>query len=147
MAFLGVFTGSDVTFRIGTRGRSSAEADMKEIEELESVAVSIDGSMEEWTSVTAEGWGNALMTGRKLTMDLKAKRSIGDAGNDYVAETAWVNPLDTLSKADIEFPNGAKLEFNCVVNVSNPGTGESTAVAALEFSVQSAGKPDYTPSV
>lgn len=147
MAFTGVYPASEVKFEIGTKGRASAAADMKQIEELESISVSIDGNMQEWTSVTAEGWGNTAMTGKKFSMDLKGKRSVGDAGNDYVARTAWAKGLDCSSKAAITFPDGAKLEFNCVINVSNPGTGESTDIAALEFSVQSAGKPIYTPSV
>ena len=44
----------------------------------------------------------------------------------------------------MEFPSGAKLEFDCVLSVTNPGGGDSTNVAGLEFEVQSDGKPTFT---
>ena len=50
------------------------------------------------------------------------------------------------SKLEIEFPEGAKLEFNCVINVTNVGGGDSTNVAPLEFEAKAHGKPTFTPS-
>lgn len=38
-------------------------------------------------------------------------------------------------------------QFGCVINVTNPGGGDSTNVAPLEFNVQGDGKPEYTPAV
>jgi len=144
--FKGVFPVYGLIFKIGTKGRTSTDTDMKEVEELESCGLSIDGTIDEWTNMASQGWGSALMTGKKFSMDLKGKRSIGDAGNDYIADTAWKDGLDCSSMAEITFPDGAKLEFDCVINVTNPGTGESTNVAGLEFTLQSDGKPDYTPA-
>lgn len=144
MAFAGVFPVFDMVFKIGTKGASSASTDMAEIAELESFGLSIDGTVEEWTSMTAEGWASALMTGKKFSMDLKGKRSVGDKGNDYVSALAWESGLSCSSKASIEFPDGSRLEFNCVVNTTNPGGGDSTNVAPLEFALQSNGKPTYT---
>ncbi|MFR6462090.1 MAG: hypothetical protein ACLUP6_06340 [Anaerostipes hadrus] len=36
---------------------------------------------------------------------------------------------------------------SAVINVTNVGAGDSTAVAPLEFEVQSNGKPTVTPGV
>ena len=44
------------------------------------------------------------------------------------------------------FPSGAKLEFDCVINVTTPGGGDSTNVDSLEFDLMSDGKPTYTPA-
>ena len=97
------------------------------------------------TAMTEAGWGNALMTGKKFSMDLKGKRCVGDPGNDYVAGTAWKDGLNCSTKGAIEFPDGAKLAFNCVLNVTNVGGGDSNNVAPLEFTITGDGKPTYTP--
>lgn len=52
---------------------------------------------------------------------------------------------DCNSKAEWTFPSGAKLEFDCVINVTTPGGGDSTNVDSLEFDLMSDGKPTYTP--
>ena len=71
---------------------------------------------------------------------------MGDLGNDYVAAVAWKNGRECDSKFQWEFPDGAKLAFDCVINVTTPGGGDSTAVDGLEFDVMSSGKPIYTPA-
>ena len=86
------------------------------------------------------------MTGKSFSFDMKGKRNIGDPGNDYVAETAWKDGLNCSTKGEVVFPNGAKLAFDCVLNVTNPGGGDSTNVAPLEFTMQGDGKPTYTPA-
>lgn len=145
MAFLGVFPVYNLTFKIGTKGKESNEESMKPIADLESFGISIDGSIEEWTPMTTDGWARALMTGKKFSMDLKGKRNVGDEGNDYVANIAWKDGLDCSTKAEISFPDGAKLNFDCVINVTNVGGGDSTNVAPLEFTISGDGKPTYTP--
>ena len=93
-----------------------------------------------------EGWASALMTGKSLSISLKGKRCVGDDGNDYVAGLAWKNGRDCDSKLEIEFPEGAKLEFNCVINVTNLGGGDSVNVAPLEFEAKAHGKPTFKPA-
>lgn len=146
MAFSGVFPVYNLTFKIGTKGKASTEEDMAEIADLESFGISIDGGVEDWTPMTTAGWARALMTGKKFSIDMKGKRTVGDKGNDYIADTAWKDGLDCSSKGEIEFPDGAKLTFDCVVNVSNVGGGDSTNVAPLEFTLQGDGRPKYTPA-
>ncbi|MDD6713052.1 MAG: hypothetical protein PUE42_02180 [Subdoligranulum sp.] len=64
----------------------------------------------------------------------------------YVANSAWGTGSTCDSSFEWEFPSGAKLEFDCVLSVTNPGGGDSTNVAGLEFEVQSDGKPTFTPA-
>lgn len=147
MAFIGVFPVYNLTFKIGTKGKVSTDEDLKPVADLESFGLSIDGNVENWTPMTTQGWQRALMTGKGFSLDMKGKRSVGDEGNDYIAETAWKDGLDCSTKASIEFPNGGKLTFDCVVNVKNVGGGDSTNVAPLEFTVNGDGRPVYTKAI
>lgn len=140
----GVFPVFDIGFKIGTAGRESAELDMVVIKEMETFSIAIDGNVEEWTPMETAGWVRRLMTGKGFTLSLNGKRHVGDPGNDYVANTAWKSGLDCSSKFSINFPDGSKLAFDCIVNVSSPNGGDSTNVSALEVEVMSDGKPVYT---
>lgn len=147
MSFAGVFPVYNLKFKIGTKGKASElPADMKEIADMETFGISIDGSVENWTPMDTAGWARALMTGKAFSISLNGKRNVGDLGNDYVAGLAWKDGLDCSSKGEIEFPDGAKLTFDCVVNVTNVGGGDSTNVAPLEFELVGDGKPTYTPA-
>src|SRR5690606_28525120 len=140
----GVFPVFDIQFKIGTEGRNSTDAEMALIKEMETFQIAIDGNVEEWNPMEAEGWVRRLMTGKGFSITLNGKRHVGDHGNDYIAETAWKSGLDCSSKAEIEFPDGSSLKFDCVVNVTAPNGGDSTAVSALECELMSDGKPVYT---
>lgn len=142
----GVFPVFDIVFKVGTKGRSSQAADMAVIKDMETFQISIDGNVEEWTPMDTEGWVRRLMTGKGFVITLNGKRHVGDPGNDYVAEVAWKDGLDCSTKFQVEFPSGATLDFNCVLNVTEPEGGDSTAVAALSVEVMSDGKPTYTPA-
>ena len=142
----GVYPVFENKFKIGTKGRSSEAADMATIADMESFSVSIDGNVEEWSPMEAEGWLRRMVTGKALTISLSGKRNVGDTGNDYVAQSAWGTGKSCESKFEWEFPSGAKLAFDCVLNVTNPGSGESRNVAGLEVEVMSDGKPTYTPA-
>lgn len=147
MAKTGVYPVFENKFKIGTNGRSSTSPDdMKTIAELETFSVAIDGNTEEWSPMEAEGWLRRMVTGKALTITLSGKRCIGDEGNDYVADNAWGTGTTCESKFEWEFPSGAKLAFDCVLSVTNPGGGDSRNVAVLEFDVMSDGKPTYTPA-
>ena len=143
----GVYPVFENKFKIGTEGRSSDTESMKTISDLETFSVSIDGNIEEWRPMEAEGWVRRMVTGKSLTITLSGKRNIGDEGNDYVANNAWGTGTTCDTKFEWEFPSGAKLAFDCVWSVTNPGRVESTNVATLEFEVQSDGKPTYTHAI
>lgn len=144
---LGVYPVFNINFKIGTRGRESTEQDMMIIKDMETFSPSIDGNIEEWTPMDTEGWVRRLSTGKGFTISLSGKRHVGDPGNDYIASLAWKSGIECSTKAEIEFPDGDRLEFDCVVNVTTPFGGDSTNVSTLEFELQSDGKPVYIPAV
>lgn len=121
-----------------------ADSELVPIAEIESFSVSIDGKIEEWSPFEEEGWTKRLVTGKSLTIGLKGKRCVGDPGNDYIHGLAFKTGLDCNSEFEWEFPSGASLKFPCVINITNPGGGDSTAVDGLEFDVMSNGKPQFT---
>lgn len=143
---LGVYPVFDLAFKIGIKGRDSTAGDMVIIKEMETFSPSVDGNVEEWTPMDTQGWVRRLMTGKGFAIALNGKRHVGDPGNDYVAALAWQSGLPCSSMAEIVFPDGDKLSFDCVVNVTTPFGGDSTNVSALEVELQSNGQPIYTPA-
>lgn len=131
-------------FKFGTKGLESQEADMIMPSDLENFAPKIDGTVEEWYAMDAEGWAKAAMTGKKLGFAFKGKRAAGDAGNDYIAGLAWKFGQDVMTKFEWEMVSGAKLECDVVVNVTTPGGGDSTNIDTLEFEIICYGKPTFT---
>lgn len=134
-------------FKIGTAGLESTSEQMVIIANLENFAPSIEGGVEEWNPMEAEGWGDAMMTSKKLSFSFSGKRTYGDPGNDYVAGLAWKSGNDVVTKFEWELPSGAKVTFSCIVNVSTPGGGDSTSLDGLEFEVLCKGKPTFTAAV
>jgi hypothetical protein len=121
------------------------EANMVAIADCESFSVSFDNGVEEWTPFDAEGWARRLMTAKGITISVTAKRNVGDNGNDAVAGLAFKNGRDVEKTFQWTFPDGTVVAFNnAVINVKNAGSGDSTAVAPLEFDVMSNGKPEVT---
>lgn len=145
MPYAGVFPVFDLDFKINTL--PGGVATLASIKDIETMSLSIDGNVEEWTPMDTEGWVRRLMTGKSFTMGLNGKRNIGDAGNDFVHGLAFKTGVDCSTNAEITFPDGAKLAFDCVVNVTETGGGESTNVGPLAFELLSDGKPTYTPGV
>ncbi len=143
MPYAGVFPVFELDFKINTL--PGGVATLASIKDIETMSLSIDGDVQEWTPMDTEGWVRRLMTGKSFTMGLNGKRNIGDAGNDFVHGLAFKTGVDCTTNAEITFPDGAKLAFNCVVNVTETGGGESTNVGPLAFELMSDGKPTYTP--
>lgn len=137
----GVFPVFNNKFKIG----ATADA-VKTIAEMESFSITIDGKVEEWSPFEAEGWTKRLMTGKSISIAIKGKRCVGDAGNDDIANCAFKTGQDCNRAFEWEFPSGAKLTMDAVVNVTNVGGGDSTGVDGLEFDVMSNGKPTFTPA-
>ena len=140
----GVYPCYDNQFQINTAA-AGTEASMANIADCESFGVSFDNGVEEWTPFDTEGWRRALMTGKAVTISVTAKRNVGDAGNDAVAALAWVNGRNAEKDFQWTFPDGTVVKFaGAVINVTNIGAGDSTAVAPLEFEIMSNGKPEIT---
>lgn len=131
-------------FQVDTAA-AGAETAMKTIADCETFEVSFDNGVEEWTPFDMEGWTRRLLTAKALTITVTAKRNVGDAGNDYIAGLAFKNGRDAEADFQWTFPDGTVIALNdAVINVTNVGAGDSTAVAPLEFEVMSNGKPTVT---
>ena len=138
----GVYPCYENQFQINTAASGGA-ATMKDIADCETFEVSFDNGVED-----TEGWVRRLMTAKSVTITVTAKRNVGDAGNDAVAGLAWKNGRNVERDFQWTFPDGTVVKFgSAVINVTNVGAGDSTAVAPLEFEVQSNGKPTVTPGV
>lgn len=144
MAKTGVYPVYENVFKINTEGRG--EGELTSIAEMETFEVTIDGNTVEWSPIEAAGWMRRMVTGKSLTIKLTGKRHVGDEGNDYLASLAWSTGADCNSQFEWTMPSGAKLKYDCVVNVVNPGGGESRDVAPLEVELLSDGKPTFTPA-
>lgn len=142
----GVYPCYENQFQIDT-GTSGAAA-MKSIADCETFSPSFDNGIEEWNPFDAEGWVRRLMTSKSVTISVTGKRNVGDAGNDTVAGLAFVNGRNAEKDFQWTFPDGTVVKFaGAVINVTNVGAGDSTAVGPLEFEVQSNGKPEVTPAL
>lgn len=131
-------------FKIGT---GESYATKVPIADCETFSVAFDNGVEEWHPFDTEGWVRRLLTAKGVTITVTAKRNVGDAGNDEVAGLAWVNGRDSERPFEWTFPDGTVVSFtDAVINVRNVGSGDSTAVAPLEFDVMSNGKPTVTPA-
>lgn len=137
----GVYPCYENQFQIDT-SKSGASA-MKSIADCVTFGTSIDNGVEEWTPFETEGWVRRLMTAKSLKISVTAKRNVGDAGNDFVAGKAFKSGKETEADFQWTFPDGTVIKLpKAVISVTNPGGGDSTNVADLEFEVMSNGKPE-----
>ena len=144
----GVFPVHNNKFKIGIKGRESIEpTDMVTIKDLTTFSPSIDGNTEEWYPMDQEGWVRRAVTGKALGFTFSGKRCYGDPGNDYIASLLIGTGQSVESKFEWEFPSGANLTMDCVINITTPAGGDSTDIDNLEFEVLSDGKPTFTPAV
>ena len=113
------------------------------IADCESFDCTFDNGVEEWHPFEHEGWVRRLQTAKSITLSVNAKRHLGDAGNDYIADKAWKNGRDVEGDLKWNMPGGTEsvIFAGAVISVNNAGSGASTDVAPLVFDVQSNGKP------
>ena len=139
----GVFPCYENQFKINTSSTSTAS--YVTIADCETFEVSFDNGVEEWTPFESEGWVRRLMTAKGVTITVSGKRNIGDAGNNFIAGLAFENGRDAEVDFQWTFPDGTVVEFTgAPINVTALGSGDSTAVAPLEFEIMSNGKPTVT---
>lgn len=142
----GVYPCYENQFQIDSAA-NGAEASMVSIADCETFSVSFDNGVEEWTPFDTEGWVRRLLTAKSVTIEVGAKRNVGDTGNDTVAGLTFKNGRDVERDFHWTFPDGTIVKFaDAVISVTNNGGGDSTNVAPLEFSVMSNGKPEVTPA-
>ena len=142
MAGTGVFPVHNNKFKIATDGRTGTN--MVQIADLTTFKVSVEGKNEEWYPLDQEGWARNAVTGKKMMIAFSGKRNYGDAGNDYVASMMTKTGQDCETSFEWELPDGSKLTGDCVINLTSPAGGDSTAIDSLEFELIFDGKPTYT---
>ena len=137
----GVFPVNVNQFEVNT-GATGEEAWVT-VAELEEINVSIENNTETWKSFAEEGWDSALVTGKSAKIDVKGKRCVGDAGNDFIAEKLLANGQDAYISARIKVADGKVLTWDKMAcAVANAGTGgKATDVGALEATLTGHGKP------
>ena len=115
------------------------------VAELEEVSVTIDNNTETWKSFANGGWESALVTGKSAKIDIKGKRCVGDAGNDFIASKLLANGQDAYIPARLKIAEGKTLTWaQMACAVGNAGTGgNATDVGALEATLTGHGKPTY----
>lgn len=104
----GVFPCYENQFAVGKAGTESATTNIANCEEF---SVAFDNGVEEWTAFENEGWKSRLMTAKSITISVKGKRTIGDAGNDQIAALAFENGRKAEVSFMWTFPNGATVLF------------------------------------
>lgn len=140
----GVFPCYENQFQVGRAGSETVSTTIANCEEF---TVSFDNGVEEWNPFDQKGWKARLMTSKSVTISVKGKRTLGDAGNDMIAGLAYENGRATELDFKWTFPDNSTVLFkNAVVSVTANGSGASTSVGPLEFEVMSNGKPVYTPA-
>lgn len=116
----------------------------KSIADLEEFNINIENNIETWYSISEGGWQNALLTAKALSGSFSGKRSVGDAGNDYLDGLRYKIGHNAEADFKIEFPTGDTLEFTGVVGLTDL-LGGATNVAPLSGDITGKGKPDFTP--
>ncbi len=135
---VGQYAISECVVKVKTAGETFAP-----IADLEEFNISIDNNIETWYSMSDGGWQNALLTAKALSGSFSGKRTLGDAGNDFI-DGLRLN-IGKAAEADfeIDFPNGDKLTFTGVVALTD-WLGGATGVAPLSGDITGKGKPTYT---
>ncbi|MBQ7596180.1 MAG: hypothetical protein IJU45_05915 [Clostridia bacterium] len=140
----GNFPVNEVSVEIDTSSvtsRSASNQSFAVIKDLESANFSIETSLETWQPFDTKGWQRALATAKSISFSMSGKRNFGDTGNDYVAGKWLCNGQACNSTLKLTFPDSSVFLIPVVIQVTNPGGGDSTNVMPLEFDLASDGKP------
>ncbi len=141
----GVYTVKDLVFKIDIG--SPGSPNFVTIKDVETMKVSLKGTVEKWTPMDQGGFARNLMTAKEFSIEHSGKRNIGDPGNDFIFGTMLQVGTACNSTETITFPNGDILSFPCVIDLTGAFGGDSTKVTALDWSAHADGKPTYIPFV
>jgi len=147
MANTSVFSVNDLGVKISTAGRTLRDNDYSVIRGMESVSVTFDNGIEEWNPLDARGWVRRMGTTKSMTVAFSGKRVSGCPANDYIATLAYQTGTVLNTNLWIDFPNGAWLVMECVINVTACEGGSGGDVGVLEFECLSDGIPMYMDRV
>ena len=141
----GVFPVNVNQFEVNV-GTGKAAEEWAQVAELEECTVTIDNNTETWKSFANGGWESALVTGKSAKIEIKGKRCVGDAGNDFIAGKLLANGQDAYVPARLTVADGKVLTWEkmaCAVAYAGTG-GSATDVGALEATLTGHGKPTLT---
>lgn len=142
----GIYPVHENEFQIGTKGMASEEGDFVMPKGLENFAPSFDNGVEEYNPMENKGWLERLLTSKSWALSFTGKRVVGDPGNDYIASMVFAIGQAAYVPLIWNLPDGTVVKQKMVCSVTNNGGGDSTGIAALEFEMQSSGKPEVTPA-
>ena len=142
---VGQYAVSECKVKVKTSTSSAQTAVYSEIADLEEVSLTLENNTETWYSIKDGGWQNALLTAKALTGSFSGKRTLGDAGNDYLESLRYNIGKSAEADWQIEFPDGFKLEFTAVTALTDI-LGAATDVAPLSGDLTGKGKPTFTPA-
>lgn len=142
---VGQYAVSECKVKVKTSTSSDQTAVYSEIADLEEVSLSLENNTETWYSIKDGGWQNALLTAKALTGSFSGKRTLGDAGNDYLESLRYNIGKSAEADWQIEFPDGSKLNFTAVTALTDI-LGAATDVAPLSGDLTGKGKPTFTPA-
>lgn len=142
---VGQYAVSECKVKVKTSTSSAQTAVYSEIADLEEISLTLENNTETWYSIKDGGWQNALLTAKALTGSFSGKRTLGDAGNDYLESLRYNIGKSAEADWQIEFPDGSKLEFTAVTALTDI-LGAATDVAPLSGDLTGKGKPTFTPA-
>lgn len=142
---VGQYAVSECKVKVKTSTSSAQTAVYSEIADLEEVSLTLENNTETWYSIKDGGWQNALLTAKALTGSFSGKRTLGDAGNDYLESLRYNIGKSAEADWQIEFPDGSELEFTAVTALTDI-LGAATDVAPLSGDLTGKGKPTFTPA-
>ena len=143
---MAVYPTHGITFKVDTSPAPHETPTMSIVKDVTSIDVKLKGEVKTWSPLDQGGWQRALITGKSLTISHKGERNEGDPGNDAIADMLMAVGSGATIPYEMEFPSGAKLTGNVVVDLSTPFGGASTDVSALEWDAVFDGKPTFTPT-
>ena len=123
----------------------TADSTFSPIADLEEFNVTVENNIETWYSISDGGWQNALLTAKAFSGSFSGKRTLGDAGNDFIDGLRFNIGKAAEADFEIDFPNGDKLTFTAVVGLTDL-MGGATGVAPLSGDLTGKGKPTFTPA-
>ena len=111
---------------------------------LEEFKVSFDTKKESWNALEDEGFGRDAITGRSINLSGSCKRIYSDATHTAIANMAFATGGECVKACEWTLPDGSKITFDGVFDVSGIAGGKVTDLDTLEFKIYVQGKPVIT---
>lgn len=115
---------------------------------LESLKLSVDNTVESWSTFEDEGYERSLVTGKKISIEGSCKRIYSDAVHNKLFEIAWLTGTDCELPCQWTFPDGRTFQFQGVFAIKNfAGGSKPTDIDTIEFQISVQGRGTLSASV